>query len=64
MLDGVENYALIRVLFGTDLSVWPVVARWCAIPKFLIVGAGLIYVIVGTIVVVVMKIKQQDDHPA
>jgi hypothetical protein len=62
-LDGVENYALIRVLFGTEMAVWPVVARWCAIPKFLIVGAGLIYVIVGTILVVVMKIKQQDEHP-
>jgi hypothetical protein len=61
-LDGVENYALIRVLFGTEMAVWPVVARWCAIPKFLIVGAGLIYVIVGTILVVVMKIKQHE-HP-
>jgi len=63
LLDGVENYALIRVLFGTEMALWPVLARWCAIPKFLIVGAGLIYVIVGTILVVVMKIKQQDEHP-
>ena len=63
LLDGVENYALIRVLFGTEMAVWPVIARWCAIPKFLIVGAGLIYVIVGTILAVVMKIKQQDEHP-
>jgi len=61
LLDGVENYALIRVLFGTELAVWPAVARWCAIPKFLIVGAGLIYVIVGTIVVVVLKVRQRDD---
>jgi len=58
LLDGVENYALIRVLFGTEMAVWPVVARWCALPKFLIVGAGLIYVILGTIVVVVLKIKK------
>jgi hypothetical protein len=64
MLDGVENYALIRVLFGTDLAVWPVVARWCAIPKFSIVGAGLLYVIIGTIVVVVLKVKQRNEYPA
>jgi hypothetical protein len=64
LLDGVENYALIRVLLGTKMAVWPVVARWCAIPKFSIVGAGLIYVIIGTIVVVVLKVKQRDEYHA
>jgi hypothetical protein len=64
MLDGVENYALIRVLFGTDLAVWPMIARWCAIPKFSIVGAGLIYFIIGTIVAVVLKVKQRNEYPA
>ena len=57
LLDSVENYALIQVLFGTETAVWPVVARWCAFPKFSIVGAGLVYVMIGTIVVVVLKIK-------
>ena len=56
-LDGVENYALIQVVFGTEMAVWPVVARWCAYPKFVIVGAGLIYVMVGTIGAVVLRIK-------
>jgi hypothetical protein len=64
LLDGVENYALIQVLFGTEMAVWPVVARWCAFPKFSIVGAGLIYVITGTIVAVVLKIKKRDEYPA
>ena len=64
LLDGVENYALIRVLFGTEMTVWPVVAHWCAIPKFSIVGAGLIYVVIGAIVVVVLKVKRRDEHPA
>jgi hypothetical protein len=64
MLDGVENYALIRVLFGTDQALWPMIARWCAIPKFSIVGAGLIYVIIGTIVAVVLKVKQRNEYPA
>jgi hypothetical protein len=60
LLDGVENYALIRVLIGTEMAVWPAVARWCALPKFSIVGAGLIYVMIGTIVVVVLKVKQRS----
>ncbi len=62
LLDCVENYALIRVLFGTEVAVWPVVARCCAFPKFLIVGAGLTYVIIGTIVVVVLKVKKRDEY--
>ena len=56
-LDGVENYALIQVVFGTEMAVWPIVARWCAYPKFVIVGAGLIYVMIGTISAVVLRIK-------
>ena len=64
LLDCVENYALIQVLFGTENAAWPAVARWCAFPKFSIVGAGLIYVIAGTIVVVVLKVKKRDESPA
>ncbi len=64
LLDGVENYALIQVLFRTETALWPVVARWCAFPKFFIVGAGLIYVIIGTIVVVGLKIRKRDEYPA
>jgi len=63
LLDCVENYALIQVLFRTEVAVWPVVARWCAFPKFLIVGAGLTYVIIGTVVVVVLKVKKRDEYP-
>jgi hypothetical protein len=46
-LDALENYALIRLLLGSELALWPVMARWCAIPKFALVGAGLLYVLVG-----------------
>ena len=63
LLDCVENYALIQVLFGSELAVWPVVAKWCAFPKFSMVGAGLIYVIIGTIALVVLKLKKRDEHP-
>jgi hypothetical protein len=49
LLDVVENYALIRVLLGTEQAIWPVIARWCAMPKFIIVALGLIYVIAGAL---------------
>jgi ribosomal protein S18 acetylase RimI-like enzyme len=49
LLDGVENFALLQVLLGSDWIAWPVVARWCAIPKFAIVIAGLFYVGIGTL---------------
>jgi hypothetical protein len=45
----VENYALIRVLLGSPSALWPAVARWCAIPKFLLVAAGLVYLLVGVV---------------
>jgi hypothetical protein len=47
LLDAMENYALIRILLGTQLDLWPLVARWCAIPKFLILISGLAYVVLG-----------------
>lgn len=55
LLDGIENYALIQVLLGTDQGVWPVVARWCAVPKFLIVAAGLAYLVIGGLIGVVRR---------
>ena len=58
LLDAVENYALIQVLFGSRQELWPVVARWCAIPKFLIVAAGLVYVGVGLVLVIVTKARR------
>jgi hypothetical protein len=53
LLDSIENYALIRVLLGSEQGVWPLIARWCAMPKFLIVAAGLLYIIIGAMVIVV-----------
>jgi hypothetical protein len=47
VLDSVENYALIQVLLGAEQSLWPMLARICAIPKFLIVGLGLLYILLG-----------------
>jgi hypothetical protein len=46
LLDAVENFALIRLLLGAE-ALWPLLARWCAIPKFALVAAGLLFVLVG-----------------
>ena len=62
LLDAVENYALIQVLLGSQQELWPVVARWCAIPKFLIVAAGLVYVGVGAVLVMVTKARRPNEH--
>ena len=58
ILDCVENYGLIQVLLGTQTGAWPLVAKWCAWPKFLIVGVGLLYVIIGTLWITLRKEKQ------
>ena len=45
LLDAVENYALIKILFGAGGEFWPTLSRGCARPKFAIVGVVLTYVI-------------------
>jgi hypothetical protein len=55
LLDSLENYALIRVLLGTELAHWPVVARWCAIPKFLLVALGLVFILLAAVLVVTKR---------
>lgn len=64
LLDGVENYALIRVLIGSEKEVWPVLARWCAIPKFLIVMSGFAYIIIGVIAVMVISAREREEPAA
>ena len=59
LLDAVENYALIQILLGSGQECWPTVARWCAIPKFVIVGAGLVYVALGVIVAIAARAREK-----
>jgi hypothetical protein len=47
LLDAVENFALIRLLLGSDGAAWPLLAWWCAAAKFSLVGAGLVYLLAG-----------------
>jgi hypothetical protein len=64
LLDAVENYALIQVLLGSGQASWPVVAWWCAVPKFIIVAAGLVYVIVGALAATIVKGLRAGRHTA
>ncbi len=61
LLDGTENYALIRLLLGSKQTAWPLLARWCAIPKFVLVGAGLLYVVVGAVWIAVGVAKHRTS---
>ncbi len=62
LLDAVENYALIRLLLGSAENRWPVLARLCAGPKFMIVAAGLLYIIGGLILIFTVRAKRLDHN--
>jgi len=47
LLDIFENIALINILLGSENELLPLLAKWCAIPKFLIVIVAIFYVISG-----------------
>ena len=49
LLDALENYGLMRLLLGSTNQVWPTLAYWCAGPKFILVGLGLLYIILGAV---------------
>ena len=55
LLDAVENTALIQLLLGSSRPALPLVARWCAVIKFTLVGAGLLYIIGAGLVFLVIK---------
>jgi len=67
-LDAVENYALIRVLLASSAEprpaadLWPVLARACAFPKFAIVGAGLLYLFVGQVLMPIAGRRTRRDR--
>lgn len=61
ILDCVENIALIKLLLGSQSNILAVVARFCAIPKFLIVLLGLLYVILGAVVSPLLSRKSRQS---
>lgn len=62
LFDALENYALIRVLLGWTQPYWPVVARWCALAKFGLVVAGLAYALLGGLVALSQR-RREDKSP-
>lgn len=55
LFDAIENYALIRLLTGSQHAAWPAIAYWCATPKFIFVLLGIAYVLLGALASVFVK---------
>ena len=47
--DAVENAALWQSLVRAPAAPWPALAATCAVVKFVLIGLGLIYVLVGAL---------------
>lgn len=60
ILDGIENYALIKLLLESENALWPALSFWCALPKFIIVGAGLTWITCSAVLILVKKIKKSN----
>jgi hypothetical protein len=51
LLDVIENVALTKMLTAPRVGdSWPVVAWWCAIPKFALIILGLLYIVAAGVV--------------
>ena len=50
ILDVIENIALIKLLLGSQNTMLPILAKWCAIPKFGLVLLALLYPVGGIII--------------
>ncbi|MBW1680841.1 MAG: hypothetical protein JRJ83_05230 [Deltaproteobacteria bacterium] len=64
LLDGVENYALVRVLLGSGAGLWPGLSWACALVKFLLVGLGVFYLILGGIGLLGVRAKKNLSKSA
>ena len=49
LCDAIENVSLVTMLLAGVREPWPAVARGCAVVKFLLIGAGLAYVLLGAV---------------
>ena len=57
IFDALENIALIAILFGSLVSPWPEIARWCALLKFALIFIGLVYAFLG-LIAYIMSFRQ------
>ncbi|MCF7923449.1 MAG: hypothetical protein K9M55_12185 [Candidatus Marinimicrobia bacterium] len=56
-LDFVENISLIALLTGSENQFLPVLARWCAIPKFGLILLSLLYVLSGVLIIIINSVS-------
>lgn len=61
LLDAAENYFLIGLLMGEQHTLWPVLARWCALPKFGLVLAALAYLALGGVLALILAVKRNPS---
>ena len=61
LLDAAENYFLIRLILGDQQTLLPVMARWCAIPKFALVLAALAYLVGGGLLALILNQKRYQS---
>ena len=45
--DMIENFVLINILFNNINEMLPLVAKWCAILKMILIILGLTYIIIA-----------------
>jgi hypothetical protein len=62
ILDGIENIALIVLLFGTVISPWPEIAAGCAVIKFVWVFIGIVYIIYGGVIHLVERVALPEQE--
>jgi hypothetical protein len=61
LLDVVENIALTVMIFGSVISPFPEISRWCAIPKFILIFIGIVYVIYGGVIALVERLSPVEQ---
>ena len=60
-LLSIENLALIHLLLNSSRKWLPCLARWCAMVKFSIVDAGLIFIFGGLLVIRLKNYSKDQD---
>lgn len=55
LCDAIENYALIQLLLGSQNAMFPTIAYYFASIKFILIGFGLIYILIGLVLRLIIK---------
>ncbi|MFA5079821.1 MAG: hypothetical protein WC541_10105 [Dehalococcoidia bacterium] len=59
VLDAIENYALITMMYGSPADPYPQIAAYCASIKFGLIILGLLYALISLIVFLVKLSRQK-----